>query len=110
MKPPYWPAWLLSVPERRCRAKSKRAGRQCLRIASPGYRVCATHGSKSRGPLVTRWDCRPTASLQKAERARAQWQQRECVAPQSVAGSTPRSAHELGVEDIEQLMTSRLRS
>ena len=33
-----------------CAAKSKRSGKQCRREATPGKRVCASHGSKSTGP------------------------------------------------------------
>lgn len=34
--------------ERRCTARSKQAGRQCARWASPGHRVCVLHGARSK--------------------------------------------------------------
>lgn len=35
---------------KRCKAKSKQAGRQCQNPVVPGKKVCWTHGGKSTGP------------------------------------------------------------
>jgi hypothetical protein len=107
MKPPYWREWLVTHPARRCRARSKRAGRPCHRIATPGYEVCATHGSKSRGPYVTRWDCRPSAVQKKVSQLRAYWSQHGSGAVPPGARSTAYYAYELGADDITQLLAAR---
>lgn len=109
MKPPYWPAWLVAHADRQCGARSKRAGRQCQRIATPGYRVCATHGSKSRGRLVIRWDCRPSALQEKAERVRQQWMQRGSGSVPPESRSSTCAAYEMTAGDIEALLASKAK-
>jgi hypothetical protein len=108
--PPNWIDWLVLHPEHRCRATSKRAGRQCRRIATPGYAVCATHGSKSRGRYVTRWDCRPSAVPKKVAQVHAYWLRCGSGAVPPDARSTPWSVHELAADDIERMLASRGRS
>lgn len=96
-------AWLILHPERQCRAKSKQAGRQCRRIATPGHGVCRMHGSRSRGPNVVRWDCRPSAIEAKAGRARA----RISEPPPAHDGE---GAHVLAATDVAELMALRGRT
>lgn len=49
-------AWLLTAGGaiycRRCQARSKRSGLQCLRPASRGKHVCRHHGALSAGPVT----------------------------------------------------------
>src|SRR5436190_14550830 len=108
--PPNWREWLESHVDRQCHAKSKRAGRRYRRIATPGYAVCATHGSKSRGRFATRWDCRPSAVPKKVVQVRAYWLRHGSDGAQPEARSTPWYAHELTQADLDSLMASRDRS
>jgi hypothetical protein len=108
--PTHIPTWLILNPHRRCQAHSKQARRQCRRVATPGYKVCASHGSRSRGRYVIRWDCRPSAVPKKVAQARAYAIRQGADASQSMPWSAPRSAQVLTSAEIEALMTSTGRS